>query len=392
MPNIRLGDVLKVKHGFGFPGSQFSDDPALPTIVTPGNFAVGGGFRETKAKTFNGDFPSEFVLEAGALVITMTDLSKAGDTLGLPARIPLSGTYLHNQRIGLVQVTDVERIDLGFLHYFLRTDGYRAHILGTASGSTVRHTSPSRIEDFVATVANVDQQRAIADVLSALDDKIDANDRELVAAEALMVALAGRSRQVTKVSALAAQSTRAIKPTEFPERVALFSLPAFDDFKLPEDAKNDSIKSSKFLLSEPCVLMSKLNPRIPRIWDIGALTETVSVASTEFAVLVPRSTSSALLWAVLSAPSVSTQLEGLVAGTSGSHQRVRPAEMLDVDVPDPRSLDDPTKDSVTALGALAQSRRLESQQLARTRDELLPLLMSGTVRVKGAEKSVEGVL
>lgn len=34
----------------------------------------------------------------------------------------------------------------------------------------------------------------------------------------------------------------------------------------------------------------------------------------------------------------------------------------------------------------------ESQRLARTRDELLPLLMSGKIRVKDAEKTLEGVL
>ena len=43
------------------------------------------------------------ILKPGDLVITMTDLSKQGDTLGFGALIPNDGnTWLHNQRIGLV--------------------------------------------------------------------------------------------------------------------------------------------------------------------------------------------------------------------------------------------------------------------------------------------------
>ena len=41
---------------------------------------------------------------------------------------------------------------------------------------------------------------------------------------------------------------------------------------------------------------------------------------------------------------------------------------------------------------LGQGGREESRELAATRDELLPLLMSGKVRVKDAEKSLEEVL
>lgn len=172
---IRLGDVLTIKHGFAFPGSGFVEDTSLPTLVTPGNFAVGGGFKQAKTKTFLGEYPAEFELHEGQLIVSMTDLSKEGVTLGLPAVIPGDRKYLHNQRIGLVRITDPTRIDPGFLHYFFRTAEYRAHVLATASGSTVRHTSPSRISDFVAYLPQLDAQRAIAEVLAALDDKIAAN-------------------------------------------------------------------------------------------------------------------------------------------------------------------------------------------------------------------------
>lgn len=173
----RLSEIIAIKHGFAFPGANFSEDPTMPTLLTPGNFAIGGGFKETKPKTLAGDYPQEYELSPGDLVITMTDLSKQGDTLGLPALVPDRGRYLHNQRIGLVEVRDESVIDKSFLSYYLRTDAYRAYILGTASGSTVKHTSPSKIGSFLADLPSLSEQRAIARILGALDDKIAANTR-----------------------------------------------------------------------------------------------------------------------------------------------------------------------------------------------------------------------
>ena len=35
-----------------------------------------------------------------------------------------------------------------YLYYLLCSDSYRGHVLGTATGSTVKHTAPDRIKDF----------------------------------------------------------------------------------------------------------------------------------------------------------------------------------------------------------------------------------------------------
>ena len=49
--------------------------------------------------------------------------------------------------------------DKGFLFYRLRASDYRHHILATASGSTVRHTSPGRICEFETTLPLIDEQQ-----------------------------------------------------------------------------------------------------------------------------------------------------------------------------------------------------------------------------------------
>jgi len=119
----------------------------------------------------------------------MTDLSKEGDTLGSLAVVPGDQTYLHNQRIGLLRVTDRTLINLDYLNYALRSPEYRAYVVGTASGTTVRHTSPTKICDFVLLTPQLGAQRAIAEVLAALDDKIAANRKLAATADNLSEAL-----------------------------------------------------------------------------------------------------------------------------------------------------------------------------------------------------------
>src|SRR6266568_486453 len=174
---LRLGEAVEIKHGYAFPGAEFSTDPSYPTLVTPGNFRIGGGFQRSRAKTFTGDTPEDFLLEPGDLIVTMTDLSKTGDTLGYPAFVPEDRRYLHNQRIGKVTLRREGLVDLRYLAMIMRTASYRSHVLGTASGSTVRHTSPGRILDFKTVVPPLDGQRRIAGVLDALDKLIEASQK-----------------------------------------------------------------------------------------------------------------------------------------------------------------------------------------------------------------------
>jgi hypothetical protein len=79
-----LAAVMDVKHGFAFPGESIRDEPPGEILLTPGNFAIGGGFKGDKFKYFDGEVPEDYVLKEGELVLTMTDLSKQADPLGYP--------------------------------------------------------------------------------------------------------------------------------------------------------------------------------------------------------------------------------------------------------------------------------------------------------------------
>ncbi|TNF09229.1 MAG: restriction endonuclease subunit S [Gammaproteobacteria bacterium] len=185
-----LGNLFKVKHGFAFKGEFFTDAPTNALLVTPGNFAIGGGFQNPKPKYYNGPIPEDYILAPGQVVVTMTDLSKQSDTLGLAATIPADEfTWLHNQRVGLLEFKSKIPTDPQFISYLLRTHTYRSWVIGSASGTTVKHTSPGRIESFECKVPPIEEQRAIAHILGTLDDKIELNRQMNATLEAMAQAL-----------------------------------------------------------------------------------------------------------------------------------------------------------------------------------------------------------
>jgi len=171
---LTLGEIFKVKHGFAFKGEYFTDESQETVLVTPGNFSIGGGFQTGKRKYYNGPVPEDYVLRPGQIVVTMTDLSKESDTLGYAASIPDdSTTWLHNQRVGLLEFKPAIPVSPRFIQYLLRTHEYRSWVVGSATGTTVKHTSPGRIESYATPIPPIEVQHAIAHTLGTLDDKID---------------------------------------------------------------------------------------------------------------------------------------------------------------------------------------------------------------------------
>ncbi|MGB3788208.1 MAG: restriction endonuclease subunit S [Phormidesmis sp.] len=181
-----LEDYISVKHGYAFKGKFISKDKSDQVLVTPGNFKIGGGFKMGKTKYYHdSDFPKGYILEKDDLVLTMTDLSKQGDTLGYPALIPArSGlTYLHNQRIGKV-IFD-SSLSKYFLYFLMRTAQYQWYILGTASGTSVRHTSPTSICNYSFLMPSKSKMNEFDVVASSSLDKVSRNISAIATLEKL---------------------------------------------------------------------------------------------------------------------------------------------------------------------------------------------------------------
>ncbi len=178
--DVTLGDLIDIRHGFAFKGKFIHDETQGDVLLTPGNFAIGGGFKRDRFKYYDGPVEEEYVLQEGDLLVTMTDLSKQSDTLGYPAVVPACTNgrrYLHNQRLGKVVLRESGELHIGFLYYLMCSAEYRHEVLASATGTTVKHTSPDRVRQFRFSLPSLPEQCAIAHVLGTLDDKIELNRR-----------------------------------------------------------------------------------------------------------------------------------------------------------------------------------------------------------------------
>ncbi|SEA70232.1 restriction endonuclease subunit S [Acidovorax soli] len=172
-----------------------------------------------------------------------------------------------------------------------------------------------------------------------------------------------------------------------------FSLPSFDAGQRPIFELGESIKSNKTPVTQDAVLLSKLNPHIPRIW-LPVECGSNAVCSTEFLVFVPTGAGSReLIYCAFSSPDFIARLQQLVTGTSNSHQRIKPDQVALM------SSVVPTADVARAFEAVVKpifqkvfANREQAQTLSTLRDTLLPRLISGQLRLPEAQAASEAAL
>src|SRR5215471_15622187 len=138
-----------------------------------------------------------------------------------------------------------------------------------------------------------------------------------------------------------AQTSTSVTPANYPNELFLhYSLPAFDETGGPSLDRGAEIESNKTLLTKDCVLVSKLNPRKPRVQLVRKLKGIRQIASTEFIALYPRSPLADLEFFkhLLNSQLVQRRLDSVATGTTNSHVRARPGDLLrqEVFVPSPQ--------------------------------------------------------
>lgn len=271
-------------------------------------------------------------------------------------------------------------------------------------GSTFKRVNVGQIKKFYLPMPCPSEQSRIGMALSDVDSLLDvvskliAKKRDLKQA-AMQQLLTGQTRLPGfsgewiegPLREFAELSRTGISPSTTPElHFVHFSLPAFDASREPVIEFGASIESNKFVVPSDAVLVSKLNPRIPRIWAPASIPPN-SVCSTEFLVLKPLShIDRNFLRYILSSPAFCSQMELHAVGTTGSHQRVQPNKAMEVEVKVPmdgaeqRGIASLLDDLETELATL-------EQRLAKTRDlkqAMMQELLTGRTRLVAAEEMV----
>jgi type I restriction enzyme S subunit len=277
------------------------------------------------------------------------------------------------------------------------------------TGAAQPKLSQANLRQIPLLVPSIEHQITIASILDALDLLIENNRRRVEVLEEMARAiyrewfvhfrypghediplvdsplgLIPEGWASGTFSDLAVLSRPSVRPDQSPDEVFdHYSIPAFDEGQQPVSESGAMIKSGKYLLDAPAVLVSKLNPRIGRVWYAEPAVDRRSVTSTEFLILRPTEQSTLEhLYLLAQDEGFRESLRGLSGGTSGSHQRAKPADVLRLPVliPTPEAAKRLT-DVVRPQLHLARKLRSHSRRLASLRDTLLPKLVTGQIDV-----------
>ncbi len=267
-------------------------------------------------------------------------------------------------------------------------------LLSSATGSTFPNVSRTQLEELELLLPPLSEQQGIAETLSSLDDKINLLHLQNFKLEELAEILyrqwfildANTESDEVFLSDVANHHKKNIKPFENPfQEYFHYSIPAFDDGQNPQIELGNTILSNKYQVMTSSILISKLNPRFPRVWQISKpIDEEVSICSTEFQVVVPHEQRwFPFIYYFLKSRPVTDELIGAAGGTSGSHQRVSPDDIFNLSFikPDDARLNQFHQIVSPNLEKINNNRE-QILKLEKLRNTLLPKLMSGEVRVK----------
>lgn len=325
----------------------------------------------------------------------------ARGTVGELAMIP-SPMAFNQSCYGIRGRKDI--ISQPYLYYFLK-DSIRL-LKSQTHGSVFDTITRDTFANIEINLPPIDAQKAIAAVLSALDDKIELNNRIYKNLEAQAQAIfkswfvdfepfrdgefvdseLGPIPKGWRAEPLSSLLYMLKKTESFPNTKEIvyehYSIPAFDDRKYPSFDLSLHIKSNKTILEEGCFLVSKLNPSFKRLWRPFIITNH-AVTSTEFVALKPlQSDQFSFCYAIADSDGFYSYLTQNTTGSTGSRQRVSPTTMLNyrIAVPPEEWIRSFCK-IVDNMYQLNDKLLIENQTLAALRDTLLPKLMSGEVRV-----------
>lgn len=300
-----------------------------------------------------------------------------------------------NQQINSI-IPNTQIIDPDFLYYKIVSLYELLRNMATG-GSTMPIVNKSDFENIEIELPPLATQRRIAALLTALDDKIELNRRMNETLEGIAGAVWGewferyaRGEELPEgwrggtIGDLVFHSKESINPGKQPDTEFLhYSLPAFDNNQAPEKTLGQEILSNKYRVKKYSVLVSKLNPRIPRIWAIGDVKEETAICSTEFQVFVPKKdTYYSFVNLIFQQKEVLESMQTRASGTSSSHQRINPGDILSIEILIPT--DDEIERFDKTVRDYFEMRFLslhQSRTLTALRDALLPRLMSGALEL-----------
>lgn len=284
-----------------------------------------------------------------------------------------------------------DAIEPKFCAYYLSTEETKGWVSGNAVGTTMPNLNSSILKRLPLTLPPLPEQKAIAAVLSSLDDKIDLLHRQNQTLETMTGTL---FRQWFVEEAQKDWEEGVISDlVEFnPQRKLVKGMiaPYLDMASLSTNTFNpEGWRAREFSSGTKFMNGDTLLARITPCLENGKTAyvtildkDQVGWGSTEFIVMRPKGELHPFFAYALARNSDFREFaEGCLAGSSG-RQRVETSHLMSY------RIKIPAKDIVRNFNAVAESiapklhaNAAQIQTLEQLRDSLLPKLMSGEVRV-----------
>ena len=416
LKKYKLGEILDVTRGASLSGEFYATEGKYIRL-TCGNFDYQNNcFKENKSKDnlyYIGDFKPEFLMEEGDIITPLTE--QAIGLLGSTAIIPESGKYIQSQDVAKI-ICKEELLDKDFAFYLISSTLVKQQLSAAAQQTKIRHTSPDKIRDCTVWIPELAEQKRIGKLLRSLDRKIELNrainqNLETMAKQLYdywfvqfdfpneegkpykssggeMVWNEKLKRMIPKewtnanIYQLASISKETVNPQAQPnELFKHYSLPEYDKTGTYAEEYGIDIQSAKFIVTNNCILVSKLNPWTSRV--ICGNRGSNQICSTEFVVWNPASlkTKGFLFMLAKSAKFIEYCTQG-ATGTSHSHRRINPELMMKFDFPYNSEIAIKFSLLIENIIVHLHNNIAQLKVLTEQRDELLPLLMNGQITIE----------
>lgn len=287
---------------------------------------------------------------------------------------------------------DLRRVDPRFVFYYFRGPGQRELLNRASTVGTPGIGQPlTSLRGISIQIPELDQQRAIAEVLGALDDKIAANTKLAALGDAWIRSnfdlLSSESADTRPLAKLVRSRKEPVDPTKLDVTIPYVGLEHIPRrlMWLGEIGESSDVTSNKHRFSDGDVLFGKLRPYFHKV----VTASTNGICSTDVLVLSPGAHEMAgFALAALASDEVVRAVTALSEGTRMPRTSWKDLSLVEIPWPGTeRAL--AFGQQVLSIRGLALNAAAENQTLATTRDALLPQLMSGKLRVTDAEKVLE---
>ena len=413
----RIDEVCEFTNGFAFKsGDYIEKSKETLEVFRMGYIERGGGFKEDSTPVFvpknYGRDLSKYLLRKDDVLIAMTDMKNNVAILANTARIKDEGRFVLNQRVGCLRVIDKNLLDPTFFYFYSNFKPHVEYLRSRANSGVQVNLSTSSIKEAEILVPPITEQKAIASVLGTLDDKIE-NNRQM---NQTLEEMACHFQSWFVDFDLFAKAAGNAPAHMDAETAALFPN-SFGDDGLPVGWQKVYLKDLTNIVYGKNLPTKKLvtsgYPVFGGNGVIGFFSEYLyekpqvlvacrGAASGKVIRSLPFSfvTNNSLVIEI-TAPHLNRfylelylrdlTLEGFVTGSAQPQMTIANMDAV--------KLLNPTKEVLHCFEILAEplfdkvlANDKENQTLAELRDTLLPKLMSGEIRVKDAEREVEGAV